>query len=163
VGNRATNTKVPSASDTQWQAPRAQSLGLFRRVLGGLSCRDYKAAAEAVPEAFGLTKSSVSRRFGRASAKALQTLHERRHDDAERLVLLLDGKSFADDQVVIALGVSTTGMTRILGLVQTAPENKRALDTFLRELVERSFPEPTGLMVVLVSAKGLGAAVRNVF
>jgi hypothetical protein len=37
---------------------------LFGRVLGGLSAREYEAAAEPVPEAFGLARSSVSRRFG---------------------------------------------------------------------------------------------------
>ena len=116
-----------------------------------------------MPEAFGLAKSSVSRRFIRASATALQALHERRHDDAEWLVLLLDGKSFAADQVVIALGVTTTGEKRVLGLVQTATENKRVCAAFLRELIERGFRAPTGLLVVLDGAKGLRAAVRDVF
>ena len=132
-------------------------------MLGGISSREYEGAAEAVPEAFGLTKSRVSRRFIRASATARQTLQERRHDDAEWLVLLLDGKSFAADQVVIALGVTTTGEKRILGLVQTATENTRVCAAFLRELVEREFTAPAGLLVVLDGAKGLRAAVRDVF
>ncbi|MEO6443948.1 MAG: hypothetical protein ABIZ91_18820, partial [Gemmatimonadaceae bacterium] len=54
------------------QTPRARDTGLFRRVLAGLSCREYEAAAEAVPEAFGLAKSSVSRPFIRNSARAVQ-------------------------------------------------------------------------------------------
>ena len=156
-------TEVALTTYAQLQTPRTQDVGLFRRVLGGLSCREYEGAAEAVPEAFGLAKSSVSRRFIRASATALQALHERRHDDAEWLVLLLDGKSFAADQVVIALGVTTTGEKRILGLVQTATENKRVCATFLRELIERGFTAPAGLLVVLDGAKGLRAAVRDVF
>jgi transposase-like protein len=161
VRNRATITEVSLATYAQFQTPRGADVGLFRGVLGGLSCRDYEVAAEAVPEAFGLTKSSVSRRFVRASAKALQRLHERRHDDAEWLVLLLDGKSIADDQVVIALGVTTTGEQRILGLVQTATENKRVIAAFLRELVERGFQAPTGLLVVRDGAKALSAAARG--
>lgn len=68
-----------------------------------------------MPEAFGLAKSSVSRRFIRASAGELRRLLERRHDDAEWLVLVLDGKTFAGDQLVIALGVTATGEKRILG------------------------------------------------
>ena len=91
-----------------------------------MSTREYEAAAEAVPEAFGIAKSSVSRRCIRASADALRQFHTRRHDDREWLVLLLDGKTFADDQVVIALEVTTDGEKRVLGLVQTAPENRRA-------------------------------------
>ena len=130
-------TEIPLATYAQLQTPRAADMGLFRRVLGGLSCREYEAAAEAVPDAFGLAKSSVSRRFVGASAQALRQFHERRHDDATWLVLLLDGKSFASDQVVIALGVTTTGEKRVLGLVQTATEDKRVCAEFLRELTAR--------------------------
>jgi putative transposase len=66
----------------------------------------------------------------------------------------------------IALGVTTTGETRILGLVQTATENKRVCAAFLRELIDRGFRVPDGLvgpLVVLDGAKGLRAAVRDVF
>jgi putative transposase len=155
--------EVPLATYAALQTPRAQDVGLFRWVLGGLSCREYEAAAEAVPEAFGLARSSVSRRFIRASARELRQLQERRLDDAAWLVLVLDGKTFAGDQVVVALGVTATGEKRILGLVQTASENKRVIASFLRELGERGFPLDQPLLVVLDSAKGLRAAVRDVF
>jgi transposase-like protein len=157
--------EVPLSIYQQLQTPRSADVGLFRRVLGGISCREYEAAAEAVPEAFGLTKSSVSRRFIRSSARSLCALQERRHDDREWLALLLDGKTFAGDQLVIALGVTRTGEKRILGMVQTATENKSVCAAFLRELAERGFRAPTDrhLLVVLDGAKGLRAAVREVF
>ncbi len=155
--------EVPLTTYQHFQTPRALDVGLFRRVLGGLSCREYEAAAETVPEAFGLARSSVSRRFIRASARELRRLLERRLDDREWLVLMLDGKSFAQDGIVIALGVTRTGEKRILGLVQTASENKTVCATFLRELQERGFTTPHGLLVVLDGAKGLRAAVRDVF
>jgi len=155
--------EVPLATYAALQTPRAQDVGLFRRVLGGLSCREYEAAAEAVPEAFGLARSSVSRRFIRASARELRQLQERRLDDAEWLALVLDGKTFGGDQLVVALGVTATGEKRILGLVQTASENKRVIASFLRELGERGFPLEQPLLVVLDGAKGLRAAVRDVF
>ncbi len=145
------------------QAPRAEDAGLYRRVLAGISCREYEAAAEAVPEAFGLKRSSVSRRFIRASARALQQLQERTLADREWLVLVLDGKSFATDQLVIALGVTATGEKHILGLVQTATENKTVCAQFLRELGERGFPVDAPVLVILDGAKGLRAAVREVF
>ena len=166
VRDRRARREVPLATYQQLQTPRAHDVGLFRRVLGGLSCREYEAAAEAVPEAFGLAKSSVSRRFVRASTRELRRLQERRLDDAEYLVLVLDGKTFAGDQLVLALGVTTTGEKRLLGLVQTATENKRVCAAFLRELQERGFHVPAGLvgpLVVLDGAKGLRAAVRDVF
>ena len=138
-------------------------MGLFRRVLAGVSTREYEAAAEAVPEAFEIAKSSVSRRFIPAGADALRQGHARRDDDREWLVLLLDGKTFAEDEVVIALGVTTDGEKRVLGHVQTATENKRTYAAFVHELVERRFTAPKGLLVVLDGAKGLRAAVRDVF
>ena len=163
VRDQRAGRELPLATYAQLQQPRAQDVGLFRRALGGLSCREYEAAAEAVPEAFGLAKSSVSRRFIRASARELRRLQERRLDDAEWLVLVLDGKTFAGDQLVVALGVSATGEKRILGLAQTASENKRVIASFLRELGERGFPLDRPLLAVLDGAKGLRAAVRDVF
>ena len=163
VRDRAAGHDLPLTTYEHFQTPRALDVGLFRRVLGGLSCREYEAAAEIVPEAFGLKKSSVSGRFIRASARALRHLLERRLDDREWLVLVLDGKRFAADGIVIALGVTRTGEKRILGMVQTATENKRVCAAFLRELIERGFTTPKGLLVILDGAKGLRAAVRDAF
>jgi putative transposase len=162
VRDRREVREIPLATYAALQTPRAQDAGLFRRVLGRLSCREYESAAEAVPEAFGLARSSVSRRFIRASAGELRRLLERRLDDREWLVLVLDGKTFAGDQLVVALGVTTTGEKRILGLVQTASENKRVITQFLRELEERGFPLDQQILVVLDGAKGLRAAVSDV-
>ena len=163
VRDRAAGREVPLPTYQRLQTPRAQDLGLFRRVLGGLSCREYEAAAEAVPEAFGLARTSVSRRFIQASARELRRLQERPLGDARWLVLILDGKAFAGDQLVIALGVTATGEKRILGLVQMAHENKRALVAFLRDLGERGFPLEGPLLVVLDGSPGLRAAVREVY
>jgi hypothetical protein len=86
----------------------------------------------------------------------------RRLDETEWLVLMLDGKTFAGDQLVIALGVTATGEKRLLGLVQTASENTRLIAAFLRALGERGFPLDRPVLVVLDGAKGLRAAVREV-
>jgi len=131
------NRELPLLTYQRFQQPRAADLGLFRKVLFGLSCRDYEAAVEAVPEAFGLSLSSISRRFIRASAKQLQALQERRLDDYDVVALVLDGKTFAEDSMVIALGITLTGEKVILGFVQTATENELVCTAFLRELVER--------------------------
>ena len=88
---------------------------------------------------------------------------ERWLDDREWLVLVLDGKRFATDGMVIALGVTRTGEQSILGMVQAATEHKTVRAAFLRDLVERGFTAPRGLLVVLDGAKGPRAAVRDVF
>jgi transposase-like protein len=145
------------------QTPRAQDAGLFRRVLSGLSCRDYAAAAEAVPEAFGLAKTSVSRRFIQASAQALARLQQRPLGQARWVALLQDGKTFAADTLLVALGVTATGEKRLLGVVQTGAENQAVCAAFPRVLIARGFPADQPLLVVLDGAKGLRAAVREVF
>ena len=157
------NQEVPLATYQQLQTPRTADAGLFRRLLLGLSCRDYQACAEAVPDAFGLSPSSVSRRFIRASAKQLQALQERRLDAYDVIALVLDGKTFAEDAMVIALGITATGEKVLLGFVQTATENETVCAAFLRELVARGLKTDQGLLIVLDGAKGLRKAVQTVF
>jgi putative transposase len=163
VRDRVRNQEVPLQSYHALQLPRAADAGLFRKVLLGLSCRDYAAAAEAVPSAFGLSASTVSRRFIQASAKQLQALQERDLAAQDVVALVLDGKTFAQDSMVIALGVTLTGEKVVLGFVQTATENERVCAAFLRSLVARGLRVARGLLVVLDGAKGLRAAVTSVF
>jgi len=163
VRDRLQNTEIPLSTYQQLQQPRAADAGLFRKVLHGLSCRRYEACAEAVPAAFGLSPSTVSRRFIRASAKQLRELGERRLEGYDFVALLLDGKTFAEDAMVIALGITLTGEKVILGFVQTATENEPVCAAFLRELVERGLRAEQGLLVVLDGAKGLRKAIQTVF
>ena len=163
VRDRVRNQEVPLRTYQQLQTPRQTDVGLFRKVLYGLSCRDYEACAEASPEAFGLSPTSVSRRFIRASAQRLQVLQERQLVGYDFVALLLDGKTFAEDAMVIALGITVTGEKVILGFVQTATENDRVCAAFLRELVERGLKMDQGLLCVIDGAKGLRKALQTVF
>ena len=121
------------------------------------------ACAEAVPEAFGLSASSVSRRFIRASAQQLRELSERRLEAEEVVVLFLDGKTFAEDRMVLALGILRTGEKKLLGFVQTATENEPVCAAFLRGLVTRGLRTAQGLLCVIDGAKGLRKALQTVF
>ena len=102
VRNRAANREVPLVTYARLQPPRAADAGLFRKIRVGLTCRQYAACAEAVPPACGLSASSVSRRFIRASARHLQTRCERRLDGDACVARVLDGKTFAADTLVLA-------------------------------------------------------------
>ena len=136
---------------------------LFVRILHGLSCRNYERAARLIPEAFSLSHSSVSRRFVRASAKKLDQLLQRRLDGHEFVALILDGKSFGDQQMVIALGITKTGEKVVLGFVECATENARVIKEFLRSLIERGLQYQQGLLVVIDGSKGLRKAIDDVF
>jgi transposase-like protein len=159
VRDRRWNVELPLPTYQRFQQPRAVDLGLFRKVLVGLSCRDHDACAEA----FGLSPSSVSRRFIRASAKQLQALQERRLDGYDIVALILDGKTFAEDRMVIVLGITLTGEKVILGFVQTATENETVCAACLRELIERGLRVAQGLLRVIDGAKGLRKTIQTVF
>ena len=136
---------------------------LLKRVLYGISCRNYEAAAEGIPGAIGLSGSTVSRTFVQASAAKLRALQERDLSDADVVAIVLDGKTFADATMVIALGITLAGEKRFLGFIETDTENEKVLTPFLRSLVERGLDVSQGLLVILDGGKGLRAAVRKAF
>jgi transposase-like protein len=163
VRNLETNREIPLRTYQQLHQPRAADHGVLQRILTGLSCREYERCAEAVPQAFGLSSSTVSRRFIRASARKLQALNERSLKKYDFIALFLDGKTFADDTMVVALGVTITGEKVVLGFVQTSTENGKACGEFLEGLTARGLRYEHGLLVLLDGGKGLHAAVEKVF
>jgi transposase-like protein len=163
VRDRQTGTEVPLETYARLQQPRAADEGILRRLLYGLSCRDYRACAEAVPEAFGLSRSSVSRRYIRATARKLEELQKRRLERYDLVALILDGKTFQDATMVTALGLTINGDKVILGFVETSTENGTVCADFLRQLVARGLRYEEGLLVVIDGGKGLRAAAAAVF
>ena len=162
IRDRAANAEIPLMSLNYLQEPRSMDDGLFHKILKGLSCRDYRECAEAVPQAFGLSASTVSRRYIRASAKKLKEFCSRRLGAYDFVALILDGKTFAEDEMVIAVGITVEGKKVILGFIQTATENEKACSDFLRELVERGLSIENGILAIIDGSKGLRKSVENV-
>ena len=158
-----TEREIPLRSYEALHGDRAVNDLLLRRVLYGISCRNYAAAAEAIPGAIGLSGSTVSRAFIQASATKLRELQERDLSGEDVVALVLDGKTFAEATMVVALGITMTGDKRFLGFVETDIENEQVLTPFLRSLVERGLDVSQGLLVIVDGGKGLRAAVRKAF
>ncbi len=163
VRDRRRGQEVPLSAYQALQDPRRAEDASLRKILKGLSCRDYEPCVDAVSETFGLSSSSMSRRFKRASGKKLAELAERDLSAYDIVALFLDGKTFGDDAMVIALGVTMKGEKVVLGFVQTATENERVCSQFLRSLVERGLNVDQGVLCVIDGAKGLRKAVDKVF
>ena len=158
-----TEREIPRRSYEALHGDRAVNDLLLRRVLYGISCRNAAAAAEAIPRAIGLSGSTVSRAFIQASATKLRELQERDLSGEDVVALVLDGKTFAEATMVVALGITMTGDKRFLGVVETDTENEQVLTPFLRSLVERGLDVSQGLLVIVDGGKGLRAAVRKAF
>ena len=154
--------EVPLASYQALGRPRRAEEAALLKVLKGLSCRDYESCVDSTAETFGLAPSSLSRRFKRASAKKLAELTERDLSDYDLVALFLDGKTFGDDSMVMALGVTLEGQKVVLGFVQTSTENQRSCSAFLRGLVDRGMKTKAGLLCVIDGSKGLRKAVDQV-
>ncbi len=97
---------------------------LLRRVLYGISCRNYESAAESVPGAIGLSSSTVSRGFVEASAAKLREMQERDLSGEDVVAMVLDGKTFADATMVVALASRYPGTNAFSALLRRTPRTR---------------------------------------
>jgi putative transposase len=86
------NKEVALESYRLLQEPRAADEGVMRRILSGLSCRNYEGCAEAVPEEFGISSSTISRRFIKVSANKLRELMERDLSGYDFVAVFIDAR-----------------------------------------------------------------------
>ena len=163
VRNRQAQQELELLSYRGLQQPREADAGLLRKVVAGLSQRRYEECAALAPEVLGLSPANVSRRFIQASARHLQQLCERRLEDYDIVAIFLDGKSFAREEILLALGITLAGDKVILGFAQTTTENERACGGLLKDLLHRGLKLAAGVLCVIDGSKGLQAAVRKVF
>lgn len=161
--NKRTNREVPLTSYHALQKPTAGDRSLIRKVLNGLSCHKYAETASLIPEVFGLSTSSVSKRFIKASAKKLEAFNSRRLEKYDFTAIVIDGKTFAEDQMVIAVGITISGGKVFLGFVQTATENATVCKEFLRSLIDRGLLYEQGLLFIIDGSKGIRKAITDVF
>ena len=124
-----TESEIPLRSDEALHGDRAVNDRLLRRVLYGISCRTYEAAAEVIPGAIGLSGSTVSRAFIEASAAKLRELQERDLSREDVVALVLDGKTFAESTMVVALGITMTGGEPLPGLCRDGHREREGVDT----------------------------------
>ncbi len=155
------NEEVPLEVYHRLQCPRHMDEGLLLRVVSGIATRSYEGCAAAVPEAFGLSSSSVSRRFIKASAAKLRQFQERSLAGYDLVGLFMDGKTFADQEMIIALGVTIDGHKVPLGFVQAASENERVCRQFVDALIDRGLQYHQGLLCLIDGSRGLRAALTK--
>jgi transposase-like protein len=136
---------------------------VMRRLLAGISCGKYESVAGAIPQAFGLSGSSVSRKFIRVSAKRLKEFQERDLSSYDFAALWIDGKRFSKDGLIAAVGLTIGGDKIALGLVESASENASVVGSFLQSLIERGLRIDNGILVIVDGSKGLIKAVKNIF
>ena len=122
-------SEIPLRSYEALHGDRAVNDVLLKRVLYGISCRNYEAAAEAIPGAIGLSGSTVSRGFIQARSGSLITA--RCALDQGREVMAVPGSVFGarnrGSHALLKDGAKVVEhaddiLEEIGGLVQRGPE-----------------------------------------
>jgi transposase-like protein len=136
---------------------------MIKSILLGLSQKDYGKLSKTLAYSFGLSQSSISRKFIEESSKELLAYEKRDLSHYDFTALLIDGKYLSNEQIVIAMGITITGDKLLLGFIQTTTENSRAVKGLLKDLLARNFKFEEGLLCILDGSKGLSKAVKETF
>lgn len=129
----------------------------------GVSTRHYAKVLPEMAGTVGIKKSSVSRRFIKASQKALEELMQRRLEDLDLLAIYLDGIVVDRHHILAAVGVDGKGQKHLLGLAPGASENARVAKDLLQGLIQRGLPAEATTLFVIDGSKALRAAIAEVF
>jgi putative transposase len=161
---RNSRTNEESVLSTYSTLQNAQQLDdmAFSRVMHGMSQRNYEKATINVPKTFGIKKTSTCKRFIRASGKKLKEFMERDLSEHDIVAIFMDGKHFAGNEIVIALGVNVRGEKVLLGMVETSTENHLVCKKFLLDLKDRGLNLESEILFIVDGGKGLNKSVREV-
>ena len=129
--------EVPLETYARLQSPEAMPEAVFRRMVRGVSTRNYEIVIDLTRDGFGVQKSSVSRDFVRASAAQVKALAERRFDGMHLPVIMIDGVEYAGETMIVAAGITANGTKPVLGLHQGATENATVCVALLEDLQTR--------------------------
>lgn len=136
---------------------------VIKKVIKGLSQKEYEEVTKSVVESFGLSQSTISRAFIEESRKRLEEFEKRDLGMYDFIALIIDGKYLSKDNIVIALGVTISGIKLPLGFIQTTTENSEAVKGLLKNLIERNFRFEEGILTITDGSKGLKKAVESTF
>jgi transposase-like protein len=165
---------VPRVRDTDaeeerplesYQAMKSAEVGpeMVKAILLGLSQGDYQEVASQFVDGFGLSQSSVSRRFQERAQKALEEFENRSLEEENFLALWIDGKRVAGEQMIVCMGVTEAGYKKVLGFTQATSERSEPVIELFRDLIERGLTFEEGILCVIDGSKGLRKAIDEVF
>jgi transposase-like protein len=147
----------------QMQDRRTLTEAVLRRMVRGVSCRNYEGVVDCARGSFGVKRSSVSRAFRESMVERIRSLSERRWDGVRFAVIFIDGKDYAGEMMIAAVGIKTDGIKVVLGLRQGATENAEVVKDLLENLHKRGVATDKMTLFVLDGAKALSAGVRRVW
>jgi putative transposase len=145
------------------QREEAMPEAVLRRMVRGVSCRNYEGVIETAKESLGVKRSSVSRSFHFASKKKIAELAERRFEDVRFPAIFIDGLCWAGTTMIVALGVAVNGQKHILGFREGRTENAVVCTALLEELIERGISTEQGTLFVIDGSRALRRSIVDLW
>lgn len=162
VRRKDTLKEVPLMNYARLQQPWMIEDVALRRIMGGISQRNYEEAALTVPETLGIKRTAVGARWIRASSRALAAYESRDLSVHDVVAMIIDGKAFGDNEMIIAIGVTLEGKKVLLGFIEASTERFEVCRDFLNGLIERGLRTDNEILVILDGGKGLWKGVETV-
>ena len=145
------------------QSTKGMSETVSRRVVLGLSNRKYEEAIGGFLRGYGITKSSVSRHFVKATVEQMQEFMERDLSALNLCAIFIDGIEFKGHLLVVALGLDRDGRKHIMGFCEGATENREVCMGLLDDMERRGLSMSGNYLFVLDGSKALRSAVARKF
>ncbi len=163
VRNVEKNEEVTLKSYQRLQNPFDDDENILKRLLHGLSTHKYHESSTLAAESFGVSASSLSKRFKRNSAQKLKELQSRSLSKEDIIAIFVDGKRYAKDGIMVALGTTLEGRKIVLGIEQVHGENSNAIGQWFDRLIGRGLKFEKGILFIIDGAKGIHKAVKQKF
>lgn len=157
------DNEIPLTTYKAFQGKGELERRAFGDMIRNVSTRDYSGGVDGFLRGYGISKSSISRRFITASEDRLRELMERRIDAIDPVAIFIDGKGFGDILLIVAIGVDAKGIKHVLGLWQGATENAAVCEGLLADLVRRGLDPQKRYLFIIDGSKALKKAIGKVF
>ena len=132
-------------------------------MLSGVSTRKYDPLLDEVTGGLGVSKSTVSQVFVKASQEKLNLLNSRDLSMYRWCAIMIDAIEFSGRSIVVAMGITTQGKKLILGLKEGHSESAAVCSDLLTSLIDRNLKHDEPFIFVLDGSKALRKAVRTHF
>jgi putative transposase len=135
-------------------------------IASGVSTRRYAKMVDRLPpddHSSATSHSAVSRRFVALSQQQLYEWLQRRLDQLDLPVVMIDGIHFHDSVILVALGIDAKGNKHVLGIREGSTGATRVVRSLLSDLIDRGLDAQRMRLWVIDGGKALRKAIVETF
>lgn len=139
---------------------------VVEQMLCGVSTRKYERSLEPLDQerkSIGVKKSSVSRRFIRATTEKVSSFLNRSLEELDLPLIMIDGLHVGEQVVLGVMGIDVNGNKHVLGLCDGPSESDGVCRGLLRNLIDRGLMVERARLFVIDGSSGLRKAIRTSF